>query len=247
MTDDILAMSEEELRSRKNSINKQDLIKALCAAKDRMISPNVEGLSELIADRVKEAIEPVLERLLKVSDELKQLREYCRCLEEDLQIHKQEKQELLHTVSTEVEQRAQRRNNVIISGVVLKMSGSVEERRSDDLKQCREILEHLECPFESVEDVRRIGRPGGSSRPLLKVVFSNFLAKREVLRRTTQLRRSEGFRNVYVNIDRTPLQQKQHKLLMQECRKRNERGENVVIFREEIVSRNSLQNFRKGF
>ena len=75
---------------------------------------------------------------------------------------------------------------------------------------------------------------------LAKDVQSKF----EVFRKAKSLRNVEAFKNVYLNPDRTVTQQQQLKQLQVECKRRRDTGEDVVIYRGEVIGRNEISHFR---
>ena len=109
------------------------------------------------------------------------------------------------------------------------LSEIVDDFDEDDIKKCY-----------------RVGRPNGQGKGrLLRVTFSNSELKSEVLRSARKLKASTSFRKVYVNPDRTPVQQAEHKNLRSELLSRRGKGEDVVIFKQSVVPRAdvNLKNF----
>ena len=86
-------------------------------------------------------------------------------------------------------------------------------------------------------------REGTTSSSYLRVTSSEL--KSEVLRSARKLKVSTSFRKVYVNPDRTPVQQAEHKNLRSELLSRRGKGEDVVIFKQSVVPRAdvNLKNF----
>ena len=76
-------------------------------------------------------------------------------------------------------------------------------------------------------------------RPL-RVCLDNEVTKRKILSRSSQLKSSADWENVYINPDMTLAEHNANKLLRQELKERRNRGEkNLVIRRNKIVSLNN--------
>ena len=78
---------------------------------------------------------------------------------------------------------------------------------------------------------------------MLKVEFSTEEDKRKILQKAKSLRQKPEYRFVFINPDRTIFQQKEFILIHEELRRRRENGEDVVIFKNKVVTKNNLQNF----
>ena len=150
---------------------------------------------------------------------------------------------LTNEVSDEMEQRASRLQNIVITGVPELNEGTVEERRAHDEKKLGEILNEAGISNSAHYRVSRVGKPRQDRSRLMKVFCPDVKTKRMVLRNGKNLRSSFKFKSVYVNEDRTPMQQEQSRKLRAEMRRRREDGEDVVIFRSQIVQRGDVQNF----
>lgn len=66
-----------------------------------------------------------------------------------------------------------------------------------------------------------------------------------VLRSGRKLRSSTRFRRVFVAKDLTKLQQEEARNLRAELKRRRELGEDVVIFRNQVRTKDSLPNFHE--
>ena len=70
------------------------------------------------------------------------------------------------------------------------------------------------------------------------VVLDNLNHKEYIVSHSHYLRRHSQFKNIYVSSDMTKFQRQKHKKLVQELKKRRERGErNLIILNGEIVMR----------
>lgn len=143
----------------------------------------------------------------------------------------------ISTLVDEVENRARRRPNFIISGVAEPSAGSEEERTQADSSKCSEILGILGIRSDEVCDVSRIGKPSGYRDRLLRVRCKQIDLRDKALRKAKELRKHEKFRGVFINPDRTPMQQHSHNELLSELRLRKRNNEDVIIYKDRIVSR----------
>lgn len=74
--------------------------------------------------------------------------------------------------------------------------------------------------------------------------FSDSETKNNVLKKAKTLKNSSKYQRVYVNADLTPEQRKLNKDLRSELKRRKESGEDVVIYRNEIKTRQEIKNFQ---
>ena len=151
---------------------------------------------------------------------------------------------LASETSNEVHQRLLRCKNVMIAGLEDQATGSVEERKEKDEEDVENILEALEEEDVDVSSIRRVGRAKGDGKKMLKVEFSSEEEKRRVLRKAKSLRHKPDYKTVFINPDRTILQQKEFRLLREELKRRKENGEDVVISKSKVVAKSSLQHFQ---
>lgn len=81
-------------------------------------------------------------------------------------------------------------------------------------------------------------------RRLLKIKCKNIDARTKILQKARELRHHPEFRGVFLNQDRTPLQQTVYKELRTELLHRKQAGEDVIIKRDCVVLRKDVrQNF----
>lgn len=101
---------------------------------------------------------------------------------------------------------------------------------------------------ERVEKVTRLGRKpalGGKPRPV-KVVFKDNDTKMRILRKSKNLKKSESFKSVGISTDKTMKERAHDKKLVEERNKRREDGQDVVIFRGEVITREELEEKLNG-
>ena len=207
--------------------NKEELLKEIKKMHESL------ALLQIKINNVDTTLVKVLE-IQKAQDvEVKNLKEQVRCLTEDYS-----------NILNEVEERERRRPNLVIAGLQEKEEGSVEERKKWDAERVDDLFRELnDFTCSVVSSVYRIGKINSSGPRLLKVVCRDVDSKRSLLRKSKDLRDSVTFKNVYVNPDLTPMQQKENKRLRQELRSRRELGEDVIIRQGRIVEKGLRQNF----
>jgi len=146
----------------------------------------------------------------------------------------------------EMEQRIQRSGNIIIFGIPEQSQGTIEERRSLDASAVDELLSEIdeEVPESKSLQIHRLGKPrDGRPRPL-RITGFTVGQKLQVVRSARSLRNSDNYKNVFVNSDLTPRQQREARALRVELKQRRENGENdLVIYNGKITSKSQLSNF----
>lgn len=115
------------------------------------------------------------------------------------------------TMCFEVQQRLLRKDNVIIFGAPEAVSGSVAERTEKDTVFVKDICKTLDIENPVFHNILRVGK-AVNGRPRLLKVTCDELTKRELLKKAKNLKRSNRFRKVFINVDRTRMQQAQFKL-----------------------------------
>lgn len=193
---------------------------------------------------LKERLDPLTQTLANISRELQDLRTKVRELEQLKAKSDYSEDELTLKITNEVEQRHLRSKNVVISGLQLLSEGPVDRRKIDDERQCKELLAALEIFNFKITATHRIGKQITDRPSLLKVSLGATETKYEILRKSKMLRTSLKYKKVYINPDRTPCEQLQQRKLLQEWKSRKEAGEDVVIFRQNVVARASVKNFQ---
>ena len=147
-------------------------------------------------------------------------------------------------VLDEMEERELRRDNIAVFGIFEKTNGSLSERIQHDQEEVEQLFETMELPGLPFVHTRRVGRTvTGKSRPLI-VKLRSRLDKPFVLRNTRLLKSSDKFKRTYVSNDLTKRQQNDRRKLRQELKNRWDAGEDVVIYKGKVCSRDSVKNFR---
>lgn len=151
---------------------------------------------------------------------------------------------LLTDIFDEMELRQQRVNNIMVFGLPEKASGSLIDKEKFDKTSIEGLLAEAGVGRISPGNLRRVGKiVDGRSRPL-KVELAGMADVQAVLRSGKTLRKSTRFKTVFVSKDFTKMQQIEMQHLRTELKKRKESGEDVVIYGNQIRTRDSLQNFR---
>ena len=145
--------------------------------------------------------------------------------------------------ANEIEQRHARRKNIIVRGLSESDDGSPSERNEKDLHAVKEVLITLSIPDAPIKDVTRLGRIVQGRSRLLRVRFHDLNLRNEILRKSSTLKNSTVYKNVYINRDLTKCEQMQQKELREELTKRRNLGEDVMIRDGKVVKREN-QNFR---
>ena len=81
-------------------------------------------------------------------------------------------------------------------------------------------------------------------RPV-KVVLKDTDTKMRILRKARNLRKSDKFKKVGISADKTLKERQADKVLVDERNRRREEGEDVVIYRGKVVTKQSLEE-KKG-
>ena len=145
----------------------------------------------------------------------------------------------ISTTLAEIEQRAIRKNNIIITGIAECVSGTVQERTARDKEVVSRIFDRLGVSPECIKSVRRLGKvTSQKTNPrIIQLVCNTFEKKLEVLKSARALRNIDEYKGVFINVDQTKMQQYESFKLREELRRRKKAGEDVVISHGEIVQK----------
>lgn len=144
-------------------------------------------------------------------------------------------------IAKEVEERSRRSRNFIIQGLPECSSADSEET---DLRTCVDVVRTISKNQDCIVGVSRLGKSGGTRPRLLKVQCSDVESRNHVLRHARDLRKVPKYKDIYINPDRTPMEQRQFHFLLKELRDRRDSDKDLVIFRDRIVHR---QDIKKNF
>jgi vacuolar-type H+-ATPase subunit I/STV1 len=197
--------------------------------------------------KINSSIKTLSRKIDGIEDKLAELQ--LKIDQHDTSIHeiklamKTMKSNITADLTEELQQRSRRINNLIVSGISENSDGTPIQRREDDEEKFSKVVQELGLNCNKKFEVMRIGKVRQDRPRLLKVTNLDPRSKQDILKNAKKLRKSSSFKFVYINNDLTPIQQKESKLLRNELQARRSRGENVVIYRNQVRLRNDLQIF----
>ena len=145
------------------------------------------------------------------------------------------------SILREVEEREERKDNIMVFGLTEMTSGSVEDRRQHDKDLLYDVLEDIGLSGVETVSFRRVGGSQSEKARPLKVQLEDRTVKASILKKARDLRDSSEHKHVYISNDLTKLQQKERLQLRKDLKVRREAGEDVVIYNNEIRERKSLK------
>ena len=131
-----------------------------------------------------------------------------------------------------------KKNNLVIFNVPETNDGSIEERKENEKEKMKKLPEVLETDTEICE-LRRIGKMQPNHPRPLMVKFIDFSSKMLMLRSAKKLAkvpRDSNFARVFMQLDRTKLQQAENKKLVIELQRRRNNGEKVGLRADKIIN-----------
>lgn len=200
--------------------------------------------------KLNNVIASLLSRIAILENKNTELEQRCKNLEQaNAQVtqcqneHGTAAEENLAFMLSECEDRKQRENNLIFSGVEEDIEGTVQERRSADEERVKKVLEHLKFDDINLVSVSRIGKIKAGKPRLLRAQMRNTALKKRVLAVSKNLRLSDAHRQVYINPDYTRHEQELQKKLRENLKKFRAEGKDVMIFRGKIINRADREGF----
>ena len=189
------------------------------------------------------------DRMLGIENSVRNVREIQESQQEEIDGLRHSLDEVkesfnLEDVLWEVEERERRRDNAIIHGLRENTDGTLKERQEADMISVQEMCEDLGLGHVKAATMHRFGKLARDRVRPLKVRFQDSFTKAEFIRKSKDLRNSTQFTNAFVSNDLTKQQQHEHILLRQELRRQKAAGLDVVIYRGQVRSRDSIKNFR---
>ena len=158
----------------------------------------------------------------------------------------------LDGIVSEMDDRFSRKSNIIIRGMPEPEGNSLSDMKQKEMANFHELLDQAKTVINSSIEMRRLGKVDKEKPRLLKIQFECRKDRDNVLRNSKLLRKTR-FNNVFVDPDRTPSQQKEHRALIEEMKERRSRNEDVVIRGNRVVPREmrlknpSFSHFHQGF
>lgn len=147
-------------------------------------------------------------------------------------------------VAGEVFQRISRKQNIIVSGLQETNNDNLEERVRKDMVVLQDIVRELGIQdSEALKSAQRIGKIQKGKPRLLRVECSSADTQSDILRASKNLMKSQKYPSVYLNPDLTFEQRREGRRLRLLLRERRAAGEDAVIHRSEVISREMILNF----
>lgn len=227
-------------------INLSDIEQLINNAKEEILSNFRNEVSKINTSltHLSAKIEKIDNRIIELEDKTSNQQMQIENILADLKnIQKDEGMDIFG----EMESRMHRMNNVIISGIPEMSSGTVNDRIIHDVEAVDKVCQEVGVKNTRNFKVLRVGKPHPDKPRLLKVTCPDTVMKQQILRNSKALRTVKAYKNVFINEDQTPIQQKQSKALRSELKERRDRGEDIVIYRNQIVQRSEVKNFQQKF
>jgi PAS domain-containing protein len=244
--EDVLGMSKSELMRRKTSITKDDLIHALLYAKtqseerESSFLLSESRLTEIIGEQFEKHMQQLSSKIEFLLVSNKTITARCNELQKEIEFLKKEKSV---DITSEVTERLLRRRNVIVAGIPECTQGSVTDRKTEDEQRLQEVRAALGCASAEVEEIRRLGRIQAGNDRLLRVKFVREEDRQQLLRCARRLKVADcpWMHKIFINPDRTKLEQEQDKTLRNELKRRKLNGEKVFIRSGKVVTEKELE------
>ena len=153
-------------------------------------------------------------------------------------VEKRVREEVREVMSEEKEREWRRKNVIIFNLPETREKGASE--KVEDGKKVNDVMNEIGVDVGEYETAR-LGAPDDKRekpRPI-KVTIKIAEKRDEVLRKARNLKDSERYRKMKVGItaDKTLEERRKDKALVDEKRRRTEQGEDVIIFRGEVLTR----------
>lgn len=203
-------------------------------------------------DEVKTALSSFGDRVSAIEDKINTIMSSNASITSEMNVLRESVKDLesrtVEDCISELRNRMSRDENLIIFGLPENDSASLEERKSHDTSQLRDIFCEIGVETSDystvVSDSRRIGKKRKDGYRMLKVKTCSLQKRSEILRRAKALKNSSSWNRVFIRPDLTPLQQENEKRLRQELQERRQQGEDVVMFKGRVRCRSDLSNFQ---
>ena len=124
-------------------------------------------------------------------------------------------------------EKERRKYNVCIQNLPESNATSADDRKAYDTMEARCMLAAMRLQTIDVKSAVRIGKKSDDRpRPLMITLDSD---REQVLRRARFIRRYKDWQTVFIDPDRTPLEQEKFKETRAEFKRRKEAGENIIM------------------
>ncbi len=128
--------------------------------------------------------------------------------------------ELMLTITNEVDQRHKRRRNLVIHNVEESVDATQECEKVRDILE--EIVKEKSTVDEHLSSMYRLGKQSPGKNRTIKVHFNCENFCQSILQNTKKLRESRLYNNIVIQADLTPLQRNHLKSLVREKKERNQ-------------------------
>ena len=207
----VLSLSDDDLMKRRNSVNKQDLINAIIQLRKQNTQSNASDIVAKIDEKLNEKLQPFLDSIQKLTESTQKLHNDYAKLKAEIFTLKSANEEQFDKIVNEVENRRSRECNLIVSGISEPTSGTVPERKMQDLERVRHVIRALDGDPGDIITASRIGAPRQDRPRLIRLKCFNFETKIRILREARKLRDVPDFDGIYVIFDLTQFQQEEGK------------------------------------
>lgn len=201
----------------------------------------------LIESSKNEVIDSLTSEITRLRDEIASLSQRVNNLEAENKVLKdsfeQMGDEMIEGMFKEYELRRKRETSVVVFGITEKTEGTLAEKKNHDFCKITDIFKELQVPETTIIHHHRLGRATDGKRPIT-LKLNSIDHRNKVLKAAFSLRNARNFSSVFIKPDLTPTQQDQRKRLLTELHNRRRNGEDVVIYRNKIVLKNSIKNFQ---
>ena len=145
----------------------------------------------------------------------------------------------------EEEDELKRSLNLILFSIPESGNGDGNERKEDDKRIVSEILQTIGSENITIESLTRLGpKPEertSRSRPI-RIKLHSKEEKDSILAKAKNLR-STKFERIHIDLDLTPSQKAERKILVQELKTRKQQGEtNLIIRGNRIIEESTIEN-----
>ena len=130
--------------------------------------------------------------------------------------------------------RERRKFNIIVQNLPESKQELPEDRKKEDIMEARCLLAAMKLTEIGVKSAVRLGKKNDKPRPLLVTLDKE---RDQVLSRVKMIRKWKCWLKVWIDPDRTPKEQEDHKKLFEDFKKRKENGENLVFINGKISER----------
>lgn len=213
-----------------------DLMEATQSKMEAKVEEFTEQLQmrvEISQNKLGERVEELSHHLQSHATETRLMRD---SVEDAVRIKLQEDKE-------EEEEINKRKCSVIVHGLAEPSGDTAEARVQSDCDQLENLFHKIELDTISVKHITRLGKraeePDAKPRPV-KLTVASETHKDDVLKQAKNLRRIKegGMDKVFIHQDLTPRQRQRRKLLVQELKDRQQRGEqNLILVNWKIVTK----------